>query len=175
MYWAKSGRIDRLGHSLSPGCLLSADYLNGKVWRESAILVLFLVPSFLTQTLLPSAEDRILYKIDLWIEAVRKVLVSLSYYHIIKTILYCNEWTRGKMTVVHQQIEWLQSSAMYWSLNSLLFRQVTSIIIPAVHDAAGATKCSQKEKKCICKVRMSLQQNYKIRLCNLSVLDLTGL
>ncbi|KAK2530645.1 Ablim1 [Columba guinea] len=29
--------------------------------------------------------------------------------------------------------------------------QVTSIIIRAVHDAAGATKCSQKEKKCICK------------------------
>ncbi|RMC11364.1 hypothetical protein DUI87_11483 [Hirundo rustica rustica] len=30
-------------------------------------------------------------------------------------------------------------------------RQVTSIIIQAVHDAADATKCSQKEKKCICK------------------------
>ncbi|POI36042.1 hypothetical protein CIB84_000205, partial [Bambusicola thoracicus] len=52
--------------------------------------------------------------------------------------------------------------------------QVTSIIIPAVHDAAGATKCSQKEKKCICKVRMSLQQNWKIRLSSLSVIDLTG-
>ncbi|OXB82338.1 UNVERIFIED_CONTAM: hypothetical protein H355_009263, partial [Colinus virginianus] len=33
--------------------------------------------------------------------------------------------------------------------------QVTSIIIPAVHDAAGATKCSQKEKKCTCKVPLS--------------------
>ncbi|KAF2981227.1 hypothetical protein EK904_014578, partial [Melospiza melodia maxima] len=32
---------------------------------------------------------------------------------------------------------------------------VTSIIIQAVHDAADATKCSQKEKKCICKVPLS--------------------
>ncbi|KAJ7403458.1 hypothetical protein BTVI_76558 [Pitangus sulphuratus] len=33
-----------------------------------------------------------------------------------------------------------------------LCKQVTSIIIQAVHDAAGATKCSQKEKKCTCKI-----------------------
>ncbi|KAJ7410272.1 Actin-binding LIM protein 1 [Willisornis vidua] len=32
--------------------------------------------------------------------------------------------------------------------------EVTSIIIQAVHDAAGATKCSQKEKKCICKAKV---------------------
>ncbi|KAF4791218.1 Actin-binding LIM protein 1 [Turdus rufiventris] len=32
--------------------------------------------------------------------------------------------------------------------------EVTSIIIQAVHDAADATKCSQKEKKCICKAKV---------------------
>lgn len=56
-----------------------------------------------------------------------------------------------------------------------LFRQVTSIIIQAVHDAADATKCSQKEKKCICKVRMSPFQNKKVRHCDSFVTDLKNL
>lgn len=33
------------------------------------------------------------------------------------------------------------------------YRQVTNITTPAVHDAADATRCSQKERKCIFKVR----------------------
>lgn len=37
-------------------------------------------------------------------------------------------------------------------------RQATSIIIPAAHDAADAIRCSQKGKKCICKVRRTEEQ-----------------
>lgn len=38
-------------------------------------------------------------------------------------------------------------------------RQVTSITIPAAHDAADATRCSQKGRKCICKVRRTEEQS----------------
>lgn len=38
-------------------------------------------------------------------------------------------------------------------------RQVTNITTPAVHDAAGATRCSQKERKCIFKVRWTREPN----------------
>lgn len=37
-------------------------------------------------------------------------------------------------------------------LRSVFSRQEISTITPAVRDAAGAIRCSQKEKRCICKV-----------------------
>lgn len=53
---------------------------------------------------------------------------------------------------------------MHWWKSLFPFlRQEISTTIPAVHDAAGVIRCSQKERRCICKVSKSftcLQEVY---------------
>lgn len=47
------------------------------------------------------------------------------------------------------------------------YRRVTNITTRVVHDAADATRCSQKERKCICKVRWSGvgRENWAMFVC----------
>lgn len=52
------------------------------------------------------------------------------------------------------QFMYLCSLSEAFAFLNICYRQGTNIITPAVQDAADVIKCSQKEKKCICKVSL---------------------